>query len=92
MLNELSYICFLLLNTLMEVAFLQFKPEKFVETMKLMEHHYGANDYVTSKDSSLLSPGTYYLTEVDTKYRRFYDKKEGENASHRENGLVANGH
>ncbi|XP_048320179.1 hydroxymethylglutaryl-CoA synthase [Ziziphus jujuba] len=70
----------------------EFTPEKFVETMKLMEHRYGANDFVTSKDISLLSPGTYYLTEVDTKYRRFYDKKEGENASHCENGVVANGH
>lgn len=53
----------------------EFPPEKFVETMKVMEHHYGAKDYVTSKDTSLLSPGTYYLTEVDSMYRRFYAKK-----------------
>ncbi|KAK8482021.1 hypothetical protein V6N11_071048 [Hibiscus sabdariffa] len=56
----------------------EFPPEKFVETMKHMEHRYGANDFVTSKDCSLLSPGTYYLTEVDSKYRRFYAKKDGE--------------
>ena len=43
----------------------QFSPEKFVETMHLMEHRYGAKDFVTSKDCSLLAPGTYYLTEVD---------------------------
>ncbi|KAL9265111.1 Hydroxymethylglutaryl-CoA synthase-like protein [Drosera capensis] len=50
-------------------------PEKFVENLKLMEHRYGANDSVPSKVTSLLAPGTYYLTEVDSKYRRFYSKK-----------------
>uniref|UniRef100_A0A5B6Z694 Hydroxymethylglutaryl-CoA synthase n=1 Tax=Davidia involucrata TaxID=16924 RepID=A0A5B6Z694_DAVIN len=66
----------------------EFPPEKFIETMKLMEHRYGAKDFVTSKDSSLLSPGTYYLTEVDSKYRRFYAKK----APACENGSLTNGH
>ncbi|KAG9135967.1 hypothetical protein Leryth_023735 [Lithospermum erythrorhizon] len=61
-------------------------PEKFVDLMQLMEHRYGAKDFVTSKDCSLLAPGTYYLTEVDSKYRRFYSKKESEN------GKLANGH
>ncbi|KHG29301.1 Hydroxymethylglutaryl-CoA synthase -like protein [Gossypium arboreum] len=69
----------------------EFAPEKFVETMHLMEHRYGAKDFVTSKDSSLLSPGTYYLTEVDSKYRRFYAKKDG-NCTGNENGSVVNGH
>ncbi|MBA0718688.1 hypothetical protein Golax_006420, partial [Gossypium laxum] len=68
----------------------EFAPEKFVETMHLMEHRYGANDFVTSKDCSLLSPGTYYLTEVDSKYRRFYAKKDG-NCTGNENGSVVNG-
>lgn len=72
------------------LRFLQFPPEKFVETMKLMEHRYGAKDFVTSKDCSLLAPGTYYLTEVDSMYRRFYAKKAKD--SHCENGPVANGH
>lgn len=71
--------------------FLQFAPEKFVETMKLMEHRYGAKDYVTSKDCSLLSPGTYYLTEVDSMYRRFYAKKDSDCPAS-ENGSLANGH
>ncbi|KAF3433052.1 hypothetical protein FNV43_RR24154 [Rhamnella rubrinervis] len=53
----------------------EFPPEKFIGTLKLMEHRYGAKDFVTSKDTSLLSPGTYYLTEVDSLYRRFYAKK-----------------
>ena len=69
---------------------MQFPPEKFVETLKLMEHRYGANDFVTSKDTSLLAPGTYYLTEVDSLYRRFYAKKPASAA--RENGSLANGH
>lgn len=66
------------------------QPEKFVETLKLMEHRYGAKDFVTSKDTSLLAQGTYYLTEVDAMYRRFYAKKSEKNAC--ENGCGANGH
>ncbi|KAM7491331.1 hypothetical protein LguiA_034252 [Lonicera macranthoides] len=69
----------------------EFPPEKFVETLKLMEHRYGAKDFVTSKDCSLLSPGTYYLTEVDSKYRRFYAKKTSDNTV-TTNGSLANGH
>ncbi|KAH1233768.1 Hydroxymethylglutaryl-CoA synthase [Glycine max] len=51
-------------------------PEKFVETLKIMEHRYGGKDFVTSKDCSYLPPGTFYLTNVDSMYRRFYAKKE----------------
>lgn len=74
--------------------FMQYPPERFVETMKLMEHRYGAKDFVTSKDISLLSPGTYYLTEVDTMYRRFYTKKAGDTTTGApcKNGAVVNGH
>ena len=43
--------------------------------MKLMEQQYGAKELVTSKNSSLLLPGTYYLTEVDSMYWRFYTRK-----------------
>ncbi|KAJ1693182.1 hypothetical protein LUZ63_009880 [Rhynchospora breviuscula] len=64
-------------------------PEKFVETLKLNEHRYGANDFVTSNDTSMLSPGTYYLTNVDDLYRRFY-KKVGEEA--KDAPKIANGH
>ncbi|GMH28882.1 hypothetical protein Nepgr_030725 [Nepenthes gracilis] len=53
----------------------EFPPEKFVETLKVMEQRYGSKDFVTSKDTSLLAPGTYYLTEVDSIYRRFYAMK-----------------
>ncbi|KAG5539722.1 hypothetical protein RHGRI_020059 [Rhododendron griersonianum] len=65
----------------------EFPPEKFVETMKVMERRYGGKDFVTTKDCSLLSPGTYYLTEVDSKYRRFYTRKAVS-----DNVSVANGH
>lgn len=70
---------------------MQFPPEKFVQTMKLTEHRYGAKDFVTSKDCSLLSPGTYYLTKVDSMYRRFYSKKDGDYTVC-ENGSLAIGH
>jgi len=53
-------------------------PEKFVETLKLMEHRYGAKDFETSRDTSQLQPGTFYLTKVDSMYRRFYSQKLAE--------------
>ncbi|KAG8050500.1 hypothetical protein GUJ93_ZPchr0009g1978 [Zizania palustris] len=53
-------------------------PDKFVETLKLMEHRYGAKEFETNKDTSLLPAGTFYLTRVDSMYRRFYDKKADE--------------
>ncbi|XP_043697933.1 hydroxymethylglutaryl-CoA synthase-like [Telopea speciosissima] len=73
-------------------------PEKFVEILKLMEHRYGSKDFVTTKDTSLLSPGTFYLTEVDSMYRRSYAKKAedgsngGGNATACAIGSLANGH
>lgn len=68
-----------------------FSPEQFVENMKLMEHRYGSKDFVTSKDTSLLAPGTFYLTHVDSMYRRYYAKKAGGDTSV-SNGPLANGH
>ncbi|KAG6520735.1 hypothetical protein ZIOFF_017795 [Zingiber officinale] len=67
-------------------------PEKFVETLKLMEHRYGAKDFETSRDTSLLTPGTFYLVNVDSMYRRYYARKNVEEATHGENGSLANGH
>ncbi|KAG8087764.1 hypothetical protein GUJ93_ZPchr0010g10043 [Zizania palustris] len=66
-------------------------PEKFIETLKLMEHRYGAKDFETSKDTSLLPQGTFYLTKVDSMYRRFYEKKTVEGKIKGCNG-IANGH
>ncbi|GMH29807.1 hypothetical protein Nepgr_031650 [Nepenthes gracilis] len=72
----------------------EFPPGKFVETLELMENRYGDRDFVTSKDTSLLAPGTYYLTEVDSMYRRFYAKKPGSSGGGTTNhhGSMANGH
>ncbi|KAH9616923.1 hypothetical protein KSS87_015237 [Heliosperma pusillum] len=70
----------------------EFAPEKFVDTLKLMEHRYGAKDFVTSKDTSLLVPGTYYLTEVDSMYRRFYAKKPANNVNIETQNGSLNGH
>ena len=81
----------LLIHGFEHLIFVQLVPEKFVEIMKLMEHRYGAKDFTTNKDCSLLPPGTYYLTEVDSLYRRFYAKKDGE-CEKLDNGVVANGH
>ncbi|CAA7399838.1 unnamed protein product [Spirodela intermedia] len=66
-------------------------PEKFVETLKLMEHRYGAKDFVTSGDADLLPPGTFYLTHVDSLYRRFYVRKP-EDAAATAAPPVVNGH
>ncbi|PKA46220.1 Hydroxymethylglutaryl-CoA synthase [Apostasia shenzhenica] len=74
-----------------------FTPEKFIETMHLMERHYGAKDFETSRDTTLLSHGTFYLTRVDSMYRRYYAKKGAEadaatiRASYNANSM-ANGH
>lgn len=71
----------------------QVTPEEFVETLKLMEHRYGAKEFVTSKDTKRLAPGTYYLTEVDSMYRRFYSKKPTDDSNTAKvNGKLANGH
>lgn len=82
--NIWPHLCFLV----------QFSPEKFVATMKLMEHRYGAKDFVTSSDRSLLAPGTFYLTKVDSMYRRYYAQNVGHAATSgtAENGSPINGH
>lgn len=73
-----SGLFFSFCNIMLSALHMQFPPEKFVETLKLMEHRYGAKAFVMSKDCSLLASGTYYLTEVDSMYRRFYAKKSGD--------------
>ncbi|VVA93660.1 unnamed protein product [Arabis nemorensis] len=57
-----------------------------------MEHRYGANDFVTDKKHiGLLPPGTYYLMEVDSMYRRFYATVAGDCTILPEKGKVENG-
>uniref|UniRef100_A0A0C9RW16 Hydroxymethylglutaryl-CoA synthase n=1 Tax=Wollemia nobilis TaxID=56998 RepID=A0A0C9RW16_9CONI len=53
----------------------EFSPEDFVKNLKLMETRYGAKDFVSCSPHNLLRPGTFYLTKVDSLYRRFYSQK-----------------
>lgn len=46
-----------------------------MSNLKLMESLYGAKGFVSSAKHSLLRPGTFYLTEVDDKFRHFYSQK-----------------
>ncbi|KAG8095628.1 hypothetical protein GUJ93_ZPchr0013g37999 [Zizania palustris] len=62
-------------------------PEKFVAALKLLEHRYGTKDFAMSQDTSLIAPGTYYLTQVDHIYRTFYAVKGAAPAT-----AVSNGH
>lgn len=57
-----------------------------------MEHRYGAKEFETCKDTSLLSTGTFYLVKVDSMYRRFYAKNDAEEATSNKNCSLANGH
>eukprot|EP00249_Psilotum_nudum_P009176 c21757_g1_i1 orf=393-1796(+) len=47
-------------------------PEEFGRNMKLMETRYGAKDFTPITEKSVLRPGTYYLTGVDSLHRRSY--------------------
>eukprot|EP01018_Ginkgo_biloba_P040878 Gb_10410 [translate_table: standard] len=70
-----------------------FSPQDFAVNMKLMESRYGAKQFVPSSHQSLLRPGTFYLTHVDSKYRRFYARKpSGHTSSQMPNGHVHDDH
>ncbi|CAL5000745.1 unnamed protein product [Urochloa decumbens] len=56
-----------------------------------MEHRYGAKDFERSKDTSLLPPGTFYLTKVDSMYRSFYNKKASDDIAAGGKIKVSNG-
>ncbi|KAI5068286.1 hypothetical protein GOP47_0016631 [Adiantum capillus-veneris] len=56
-------------------SFITVSPEEFERTMKLMETRYGANNFKPIADSATLRPGTFFLLEVDSLYRRTYDIK-----------------
>jgi hydroxymethylglutaryl-CoA synthase len=53
----------------------QVVPEQFVKTLQLRETRHGAKDYTPSDAIDTLFPGTYYLTKIDGKLRRFYARK-----------------
>ncbi|KAK9843825.1 hypothetical protein WJX81_007826 [Elliptochloris bilobata] len=51
-------------------------PAEFVAAMALQEWRYSAAGYTPQGAPSELRPGTYYLTQVDALYRRFYARRE----------------
>ncbi|XP_050296610.1 hydroxymethylglutaryl-CoA synthase 1 [Anthonomus grandis grandis] len=52
-------------------------PEKFEATLELRQHSAHKVPYDPVGDRSHFFPGTYYLSKVDDKHRRFYDKIPG---------------
>eukprot|EP01028_Stygiella_incarcerata_P008487 TRINITY_DN36_c0_g1_i2.p1 TRINITY_DN36_c0_g1~~TRINITY_DN36_c0_g1_i2.p1 ORF type:complete len:492 (+),score=132.27 TRINITY_DN36_c0_g1_i2:121-1476(+) len=50
-------------------------PAAFSAVMEENEETYGANDFDVDLPIDLLQPGTYYLTKVDDRFRRFYARK-----------------
>ena len=55
-------------------------PAEFEKTMKLREETHHQAPYTPVGDLGDLWPGTYYLTGVDDKHRRFYARLEGREA------------
>ena len=48
------------------------KPEEFDATMALREQKHNLCNYKPSANSSQLFPGTYYIKNIDEKFRREY--------------------
>jgi len=59
----------------------QVPPAEFVQTLQLRETRHGAKDYTPSDNIDKLFPGTYFLTKIDGKLRRFYTRKPTQNSS-----------
>ena len=57
---------------------LELTPKQFDEVMRLREETHGKKDYKPVGDSSSLKDafflGTYYLEQIDSKSRRFYNR------------------
>lgn len=54
---------------------IKIEPLKFEEMMIKKEKLYLSSNYVPETDLNQLKDGTYFLTKVDEKWRRYYDKK-----------------
>ncbi|ORX91964.1 hydroxymethylglutaryl-CoA synthase [Basidiobolus meristosporus CBS 931.73] len=50
-------------------------PEEFDKAMSLREETHQLRDYRPVGDIESIYPGTYYLSYVDEKFRRFYERK-----------------
>lgn len=54
---------------------LEVEPENFVKILKHCEETHHLPDYSPTSSQDALWPGTYYLTNVDDKFRRTYARK-----------------
>lgn len=59
---------------------LQVEPEEFVKTLTAREIAHNKNNYSPSCSENELFPGTYYLTNVDEKFRRTYQRTVDESS------------
>ena len=53
----------------------QVEPSEFVKTLTAREDTHNTSNYSPSCSEEDLFPGTYYLTNVDEKFRRTYKRK-----------------
>jgi|SRR6266498_943600 len=57
---------------------LELTPKEFTEIMGLREENHGKKDYMLVGDGSSVETaffsGTYYLYQIDSKWRRFYKR------------------
>jgi hydroxymethylglutaryl-CoA synthase len=49
-------------------------PQAFTDILERRTRHYGTNVIPSAPSSSALSPGTFYLTEIDQLWRRSYNR------------------
>lgn len=59
---------------------LEVEPEEFVKTLTAREITHNKNNYSPSCSENELFPGTYYLTNVDEKFRRTYQRTVDESS------------
>ena len=59
---------------------LQVEPEEFLKTLATRENTHNKNAYSPTCSEKELFPGTYYLTNVDDKFRRTYQRKADQSA------------
>ncbi|KAJ3332317.1 hypothetical protein HDU93_009156 [Gonapodya sp. JEL0774] len=66
-------------------------PADFDATMKLREHSHNLKAYVPQGGLDGLFPGTYYIQQVDDKFRRAYGRTKAEDAAESSATLVEGG-
>lgn len=66
------------------ISRIKIEPLKFEEMMIKKEKLYLSSNYAPESDVTILKDGTYFLTKVDEKWRRYYDKKINSTERHGE--------